>query len=91
MKRKRRIKARKIKLWKALLTVDGSIIKKGIHYDKVYAIVASQTSIRILLTMIVFHNWNTKQIDYAQAFVQAPAEKYLYLKVPAGFEVEVGK
>ena len=40
--------------------------------------------------MIVFHNWNTKQIDYAQAFVQAPAEKDFYLKFPAGFEVEGG-
>ena len=41
--------------------------------------------------MIVLHNWTTKQIDYVQAFPQAPAEKYLYLKVLAGFEVEGGK
>ena len=41
--------------------------------------------------MIDLHNWTTKQIDYVQAFPQAPAEKDLYLKVPAGFEVEGGK
>ena len=41
--------------------------------------------------MVVLHNWTTKQIDYVQAFPQAPAEKDLYLKVQAGFEVEVGK
>ena len=91
MKRKRHIKTRKIKRWKARLTVDGSRMTKGVHYDKVYAPVASWTSIRLLLTMIVLHNWNTKQIDYVQAFPQAPAEKDLYLKVPAGFEVEGGK
>ena len=41
--------------------------------------------------MIFLHNWTTKQIDYVQAFLQAPAEKDLYLKVPSGFEVEGGK
>ena len=56
---------------------------KGIHYEKVYAPVASWTSIRLLLTMIVLHNWNTKHIEYVQAFPQPPADKYLYLKVPA--------
>ena len=61
---------------------------KCVHYDKVYAHVSYWTSIRILLTMIVLHNWNTKQIDYFQAFTQEPAEKDFYLKVPAGFEVK---
>ena len=60
MKRKRHIKTRKIKRWKARLTVDRSRMTKGIHYDKVYASVASWTSIHLLLTMIVLHNWNTK-------------------------------
>ena len=30
------------------------------------------------------------QLDYVQAFSQAPIEKDLYLKVPAGFQVEYG-
>ena len=82
---------RNVKRWKSRLNVDGSRMKKGVHYDKVYVPVASWISIRLLLTMIVLHNWTTKQIDYVQAFPQAPAEKGLYLKVPAGFEVEWGK
>ena len=91
MKRKRHIETRNIKLWKARLTVDGSRITKGIHYEKVYAPVESWTYIRLLLTMIVLHNRNKKQIDHVQAFPQAPAEKYLHLKVRAGFDVEGGK
>ena len=82
---------RNIKHLKARLNVDGSRMTKGVHFDKVYAPVASWTSICLLLTMIVLHNWTTKQIDYVQAFPQAPAEKDLYLKVPEGFEVEGGK
>ena len=55
MKRKRHIKKRKIKRWKARLTVDVSRMTKGLHYDKVYAPVVSWTFIRLLLTMIVLH------------------------------------
>ena len=54
MKRKRRIMTREIKRWKAHLNVDGSRMTKGVHYDKVYAPVASWTSISLLHTMIVF-------------------------------------
>ena len=90
-KRKCHIKKRNIKLWKARLTDDGSRMTKGIHYDKVYAPAAYWTSIRLLLTMLILHNRNTKQIDYVQSFPQAPAEKDLYLRVPAGFTVEGGK
>ena len=82
---------RKIKRWKARLNVDGSRMTKGVHYDKVYAYVASWTSIRLLLTMIVLHNCTTNHIDYVQEFPQGPSEKDLYLTVPAGFEVEGGK
>ena len=60
MKRKRHIMTRKIKRWKARLNVDGSRMTKAVHYDKIYAPVASWNSIRLLLTMIVLHNWTTK-------------------------------
>ena len=81
---KRHINTRKIKRWKARLTVDGSIMTKCLHYDKVYAPVDSCTSICLLLTII-------GQIDYVQEFPQALAKKNLYLTVPVGFEVEGGK
>ena len=90
MQRKRDIITQKIKKYKAQLNVDGSRMKQGLHYDKVYAPVASYSSIRFLFIMILIHRWYTKQIDYVQAFPQAPVEKDLYLKVPAGFEVEGG-
>ena len=91
MKGKRHIKTRKIKRWKSRLKVDESKMTKGINYDKVYAPMASWNFIPLLINIIVLHNWNTKQIDYVQAFSQAPAKNYLYLKVPSGFEVEGGK
>ena len=40
MKRKRNIKTCKIKKWEARLNLDGSQMKKGVHYDQTYAPVA---------------------------------------------------
>jgi hypothetical protein len=43
MKRKRDILSRQVKKWKARLNVDGLRMQKGIHYDQLYAPVASWT------------------------------------------------
>ena len=56
-----------------------------------YAPVASWNSIRTLLALTAVHGWHTKQLDYVLAFPQAPVEREIYMKVPAGVEVENGK
>ena len=88
MKRKRDIKSRKVKKYKARLNIDGSKMVKGIHYDQTYAPVASWNSIRILLALVTTFNWYTQQIDYVLAFPQAPVEKEIYMKIPRGFTIE---
>ena len=65
-------------------------MKRGQHFDKVYDPVASWGTIRLLMVLVALNNWSTKQIDYVQAFPQAPVEKDLYLKVPTGFDIEGG-
>jgi Reverse transcriptase (RNA-dependent DNA polymerase) len=40
--------------------------------------------------MTVAHGWHTKQIDFVQAFAQAPVEKTLYMRIPAGVDLEDG-
>ncbi len=88
MKRKRGIRTRMIKKYKARLNVDGSRMKKGIHYDLTYSPVASWSSIRLILALAATHNWYTKQIDYVLAFPQAPVERPLYMEIPKGIEFE---
>ena len=88
MKRKRDIRTRKVKKYKARLNIDGSRMQKGKHYDNTYAPVASWNSIRMLLAMVVRHNWHTKQLDYVLAFPQAPVEREIYMKFPAGIELD---
>ena len=84
MRRKRDIKSGTIKNYKARLNIDGSRMRKGIHYDQSYAPVASWNSIRLLLIMTAVHRWHTKQLDYVAAFPQAPCERELYMKIPKG-------
>ena len=65
-------------------------MKKGIHYDKVYSLVAGWPSISIILILVAIEGWKTIQVDYVQAFSQAPIEKYIYLKIPSGFQLKDG-
>ncbi|KAI2512019.1 hypothetical protein MHU86_2307 [Fragilaria crotonensis] len=44
----------------------------------------------MLLTLTAAHGWYTKQIDFVQAFAQAPVERTLYMKIPAGIDLEDG-
>lgn len=86
MKRKRDIKTREVKKYKARLNIDGSKMKHGVHYEKTYAPVASWMSVKLLLAMAAVNDWHTTQIDYVLAFPQAPVEKELYMYCPRGFK-----
>jgi hypothetical protein len=88
MKRKRDIKTRKVKKWKARLNIDGSRMEKGKHYWETYAPVASWQSIRLLLILSALHSWHTVQLDFVLAFPQAPVETDLYMSIPKGFDIE---
>jgi hypothetical protein len=90
MRRKRDAKDGSIKKYKARLNIDGLHMKRGEHYNKTCSPVASWNSVRMLLTLTAVHGWHTKQIDFVQAFAQAPVEKTLYMSVPAGIELEDG-
>jgi hypothetical protein len=89
MKRKRDIKTRKVKKYKARLNIDGSRMIKGEHYDQTYAPVASWKFIRLLLTLVVKYGWYSRQLDYVLAFPQAPVEKEIYMKIPKGFQLDL--
>ena len=92
MRRKRRISTREVYKWKSRLNFDGSKQVKGVNYWESYAPVASWSTIRLVLTMVLLFNWSTVQIDYVQAFPQADVEcDNMFMKVPRGFELHGGK
>ena len=85
MRRKRDIKTKEIKKYKARLNIDGSRMIKGQHYDQTYAPVASWKFIRLLLILVAKYGWYSRQLDYVLAFPQAPVEREIYMKIPKGF------
>ncbi len=77
MKRKQDVRTGEIKKYKTRLNIDGSRMRHGEQYDQTYSPVASWNSVCMLLTLTAVHGWHTKQIDFVQAFAQAPIEKTL--------------
>ena len=84
MKRKRDIRTGTVKKYKARLNLDGSRMKQGRDYNLTYAPVATWNAIRLLLSMVLIFKWHTIQLDYVLAFPQAPIERELFMKIPAG-------
>lgn len=88
MKRKRRVATGEIYKWKARLNIDGSKQIKGLHYDESFSPVASWESIRTIMVIAMSKNWHMRQVDYVQAFPQAPVERELYMKIPQGLNLK---
>jgi hypothetical protein len=88
MKRKRRIATREVYKWKARLNIDGSKQEEGINYWETISPVASWSTIRLMLVLILIKGWETRQIDFVLAYTQADVECEMYMAIPKGFEVD---
>jgi Reverse transcriptase (RNA-dependent DNA polymerase) len=71
--------------WKARLNVDGGKQIHGINFWETYTPVATWTIIRLILIMGVKERRCMKQLDFVQAYPQAPVETELYINLPKGF------
>jgi Reverse transcriptase (RNA-dependent DNA polymerase)/GAG-pre-integrase domain len=90
MRRKRNIKTQEVYKWKARLNVHGGKQVKGLNYWETYAPVASWASIRLVMNLAAFRKWETRQLDFVLAFLQAPIETDIFMEIPAGFKVNRG-
>ena len=70
MRRKRDICTQQIKKWKAQLNFGGSSMKKGVHYEQSYALVASWSSIRLALAIASAHNWASTKLTLYLHFLK---------------------
>ena len=76
----------KITKYKGRFCVRGDQQEYGVDYFESYAPVASWGTIRIMLIISIIANLATVQVDYTNAFAQAPIKENVYIKVPLGFE-----
>jgi Reverse transcriptase (RNA-dependent DNA polymerase) len=57
-------------------------------YTYTYSPNASWPAIRLQLVLTLLNGWHTKQIDYVQAFPQAPIEVIQHAALPKGISIE---
>ncbi len=73
-------------LYKARLVAKGFKQVQGIDYDETYSPVAQLKSIRILLAIAAFYDYEIWQMDVKTAFLNGYLEEDVYMTQPEGFE-----
>ena len=86
MRRKRRIKTQEVYKWKARLNMHGGQQEHGVHYWDTYTPVVTWQTVQFFLILSILLGWCRCQLDFVMAYLQAPAEISLYLRLPQGYK-----
>ena len=75
-----------ITTYKARLVAKGFTQIQGIDYDETFSPVAMIKSIRIMLAIAAFYDYEIWQLDVKTAFLNGKLEEEVYMVQPQGFE-----
>jgi hypothetical protein len=73
--------------WKARLCPHGGKQVEGINFWATYAPVVTWSTTRLILILSLITGMKSHQIDYIQAYTQAPVDCEIYMHFPAQFVV----
>ena len=74
-----------VTVYKARLVAKGFRQVQGVDYDETFSPVAMFKSIRILLAIAAFHDYEIWQMDVKTAFLNGNIDEELYMMQPEGF------
>src|SRR5918994_1232845 len=74
-----------ITVYKSRLVAKGFRQVQGVDYDETFSPVAMLKSVRIMLAIAAFHDYEIWQIDVKTAFLNGFLEEELYMMQPEGF------
>ena len=86
MRCKRRIKTQEVYKWKACLNIHGGQQEHAVHYWDTYAPVVTWQMVRFFMILSILLGWHSRQLDFVMAYLQAPAEMPLYMRLPQGYK-----
>ena len=90
MRRKRDLTTGEVVKWKARLNLHGGKQTYGVNYYETWSPVVGWFSVRLLICFALIQKWSIRQVDFVQAFCQAPIEMDMYMELPHGISVKGG-
>ena len=91
MRRKRDITTNEINKYKSRLNLHGGKQVFGLNYFETFAPVVTWFAIRLMLIVAILFMLALRQIDFVQAYPQAPIETDMFMELPQGIETACGK
>ena len=76
--------------WKARLVVRGDHQVEGIDFTDTFSPTIARSSLKYILALAARYDWEIKQIDFDTAFLNAPLEEDVYIKLPDGYDAPAG-
>src|SRR6266566_757658 len=77
--------------FKARLVVRGFMQIEGVDYFETFAFTIISPSWRILLAIAAIYDWEVKQIDFVEAFLNTNLKEDIYMQIPESFKAFAAK
>jgi hypothetical protein len=90
MRRKCDLTTNRITKYKSRLNLHGGKQVFGMNYFETYAPVVTWFAIRVTVTLSIILSLALRQINFVQAYPQAPIETDMYMELPQGIETRHG-
>ncbi|GJY89095.1 retrovirus-related pol polyprotein from transposon TNT 1-94, partial [Tanacetum coccineum] len=77
---------RKNKTWELVDHPDGQKLRACIDHNEVFSLVVRHTSIRVILALTTYKDYELEQLDVKTTFLHGNLKEVIYMRQPPGYE-----